>query len=99
MAELVAIQIKHLAASGVISANPCYMKSVCFMHKTGATGVIKFYNLTTAPGESDVAACEVDVVGVGMYSIPVPEPGALFDKGVYVVLPANCSINAFFKQV
>jgi hypothetical protein len=35
----------------------------------------------------------------GIYPFYVPEPGALFEKGIYADLPANTSVNLFYTDV
>ena len=99
MTERVAVQIKHLAASGQVTTKACYIKAICTTTATGGTGTIYFYNKASTPGEADLPACEIDVVGQGVFPFYVPEPGALFDKGVYVVLPASSKMNVFFTDV
>jgi hypothetical protein len=99
MTERVAVRVKHLAASGQVFGNPCYLKAICTVTSTGAAGTVYFYNMASAPEESDTPVCEIDVDGKGTFPFYVPEPGALFDKGLYVELPESTKINFFFTAV
>jgi hypothetical protein len=99
MTDRVGVKVIKRTTDGVVTNKPCYLKAICTMHSTGASGTIKFYDLAGAPEEGDVEKCSIDVVAVGVYPFYVPEPGALFEKGLYVDLPANTSVNFFFVDV
>ncbi len=88
----------RLTADGQAFTGRALVKAICYMHSTGATGTIKFYNKVGAPGESDTPVCEIDIVGVGTNTFYVPEPGVLITEGLYVGVPSNTSLNIFYER-
>lgn len=99
MPDRVETKVKRMTATGSAVANPCYVNAICSMHSSGSTGAMKFYDTAGTPGESDTAKCEVDIVGTGVFPFYIPDPGAMFKFGVYVKLPANVTINLFYKDI
>lgn len=92
------VMFKYLAASGQVTTTPIAIKAVYLTIKTGASGAVKFYNKASTPGGGDTAVGQIDVTAHGSQTFNVPEAGALFDKGCYVELPANVTINVFYKD-
>lgn len=92
------IKFQYLAASGLVSDVPVAVKAVYSMHSTGAAGSIKFYNLPRAPLEGEQSVGQIDITGQGSETFTVPEYGALFDKGLYIEVPAAVTINVFYKD-
>jgi hypothetical protein len=99
MTDRVATKVKYMNANGQAVTVPAYVKGICTMHSSGATGTIEFYDMVATPGGSDVPKCKIDIVAQGVYSVMIPEPGALFEKGVYMKVPANTSVNLFYKDI
>ena len=99
MTDRVGVKVLKLTADGQVTTKPALLKAICTMHSTGASGTISFYDKASAPVEGDVAKCSIDVVAHGVYPFYVPEPGALFEKGIYADLPANTSVNLFYTDV
>ena len=99
MTDRVGIKVVKLSADGQVTTKPAMLKAICTMHSSGATGTISFYDKASAPGEGDVAKCSIDVVATGVYPFYVPEPGAMFEKGIYADLPSNTSVNFFFTDI
>lgn len=98
MADPYGLAIKYMNADGQVFTGPKLVKQLCTMHSTGASGQILMYDKASAPGEGDVPKCKIDIVGTGMFTIAVPEPGALFDNGLYVDLPDNVTANFFYMD-
>ena len=92
------LQVKYLAASGLVSGTPAAIKAVYTMHSSSEAGAVKFYNLNVAPTVEDVPVGQIDIGHQGSDTFTIPEYGVLFDKGIYVVLPANVTINVFYKD-
>ena len=99
MTDRVGVKVVKMTADGQVTNKPAMLKAICTMHASGASGTISFYDLATAPGEGDTAKCSIDVVAQGVYPFYVPEPGAMFEKGIYVDLPANTSVNFFYTDI
>lgn len=95
--DSVTVRYVHLNASGQGFAYPGYVRMMMCASSTGAAGTVYFYNTTSAPGGSDVAAGQFDIIEKGYINVNLPEPGMLFDKGCYVVLPADTKMNIFFS--
>ena len=92
------IAFKYLTVSGLVSDQPIAVKAIYSMHAEGATGSIKFYNLGRAPLVGELSVGQIDIVGKGTETFTIPERGALFDKGLYMELPAAVSVNVFYKD-
>jgi len=95
--DSVTVRYVHLNASGVGFAYPGYARMMMCASSTGSAGTVLFYNKTTAPVEGDVAVGQFDIIEKGYINVNLPEPGLLFDKGCYVVLPADTKMNLFFS--
>lgn len=99
MANPYGMQVKYLAASGLVADFPIAMTGILSMHANGSVGgVIYFYNKTSAPGVGDVPVGQVDIQDKGTVSFQVPGNGIVFDKGAYLVFPATSTINVFYKD-
>jgi len=98
MTDRVGVKVVRLTASGQISTVAAFLKAICTIHTANAIGLIEFYVSATAPAEGATPKCVLPTVDKGTYPFYVPEPGALFEKGIYVVLPADTSINFFFTD-
>jgi hypothetical protein len=96
MTDRVGVKVVRLTADGQVSTKAAFLKAICTVHSENALGEIKFYDLAAAPGGSDTPKCTIPVQDKGTYPFYVPEPGALFEKGIYVDMPSNTSINFFF---
>jgi hypothetical protein len=96
--DLVAIKVKYLNADGAVTTSPIYVKATCTMHAEGATGTIEFHDTATTPDVGATPKCKLDVVGKGVYSLQIPLPGALFERGLYVKVPAGTSMNIFYTD-
>lgn len=99
MTDRVGVKVVKRTTDGQVTDKPALLKAICTMHASGSTGTISFYDKASAPVEGDVAKCSIDVVAQGVYPFYVPEPGALFEKGIYVDLPANTSVNFFYTDI
>jgi hypothetical protein len=98
MSDIISVQVKYLSANGSVTTRACLVKAICTMHGEGGTGAVEFFDTAGTPDESAVAKCRIDVVGKGVFSMDIPEPGALFANGLYVKVPSSSSINVFFKD-
>jgi hypothetical protein len=98
MTDRVGVKVVRLTASGQISTVAAFLKAICTIHTANALGLIEFYDSATAPAEGATPKCSIPAIDKGTYPFYVPEPGALFEKGIYVVLPADTSVNFFFTD-
>jgi hypothetical protein len=98
MTDRVGVKVLRLTASGQISTVAAFLKAICTIHNENAEGLIQFYDSAAAPAEGATPKCVIPVIDKGTYPFYVPEPGALFEKGIYVTLPANTSVNFFYTD-
>jgi hypothetical protein len=93
------MKVKYLAASGLVESYPISMMAILSMHGTGSVGgTIYFYNTTAAPTIDDVPVGQINIEDKGTIEFQVPDGGILFDKGAYLVFPANSTIDVFYKD-
>lgn len=96
MTDRVNVQVVGRSTSGQVSAKPGFMKATYIVHTANATGYVEFYDLTAAPGGGDTPKYSMPARDKGTYPFHVPEPGVLFEKGIYVVVPEHTEIDFFF---
>lgn len=92
------IKIKYMNADGQVFTGSNLVKQMCTMHASGSTGQILIYDVATTPGGEDTPKCKVDIVGTGIFTFTIPEPGALFENGMYIDLPSNVTVNVFYMD-
>jgi len=98
MSDPYGLKIKYMNSDGQVFIGPNLVKQMCSMHSSGSAGQIKIYDLASAPEESDLPKCNIDIVSTGMFTFTMPEPGAMFENGMYIDLPNNTSVNVFFMD-
>ena len=99
MTDRVSTLVTYVGADVQAVTGTCLVNAVCIMHKENSVGTIEFYDMVGTPGESDVPKCKIDVVTKGVTPVQIPDPGALFLKGVYVKVPGDSTLNLFYKNV
>lgn len=67
------------------------------MHSSGSDAIIKFYDRTSAPGESD-PFYEFNAYGKGVFQVDMPDDGVLFTQGVYIDIPASTTITVWYEE-
>lgn len=92
------LMVQYMNADGQVFTGTKLVKQMCIMHSSGVTGQILMYDLATAPGGGDTPKCKVDIHGDGVITVPLPDPGALFEKGMYIDLPNNTTVNVFYTD-
>lgn len=98
MTDRVGVKVAYLDAGGQVATSASYAMGVCTMHGENAVGTIEFYDSASTPSEGATPKCKIDVVTKGVFSVMIPQPGALFEKGIYVKVPDDSSINFFYKD-
>ena len=98
MSDPIGLKVAYLNANGQVATQASLVMATCTMHASGGTGVVEFHDTATTPAVDAVPKCRLDVVSQGVFSLQIPAPGALFEKGIYVKVPANSSINIFYKD-
>lgn len=93
------LKAKQLTASGLITGKRALFKQFIAHHTGGGDTLVKFYDLTAAPvgGEPYYS---FDVYGKGFYSLPLVDPGVLFDDGIYVQFTAtDLTVTILYEEV
>lgn len=96
MTDRVGIQVVGRSTSGQVSTQASFMKATYIIHTANATGYVEFYDSTSVPAGGATPKFSVPARDKGTYTFNIPDPGVLFDKGIYVVVPANTEIDFFF---
>lgn len=92
------IKAVQVTASGLIVNKRVMFKQVLVFASTNNDHVIEFYDRTTAPSDGD-PHYHFDTYGKGVFNVPMPEPGVLFDDGIYVVVPASgVTVTVFYEE-
>jgi hypothetical protein len=93
------IKAVQLTASGLVVEKRALFKQVLVFASTNNDHIIEFHDRTTAPSNGD-PHYHFDTFGKGVFNVPMPEPGVLFDDGIYVVMPATgVTVTVFYEEV
>jgi hypothetical protein len=91
------IKAVQLAASGQITTKRSYFRKVFITHTGGGDAELKFYDLDAAPVGAE-PYYSFYVHGKQIHQVDMPDPGVLFNNGVYVVLPADCKCTVLYNE-
>ena len=91
------IQAKQLSANGFVTQKRALVKQILIFHPVNNDSEYKFYDLTTAPvgGEPYYA---FQVYGKTSALLPIPEPGVLFEDGIYVTVIPGTVVTVFYEE-
>ena len=92
------VKPKYLSGSGQVFEGRGLIKALCWMHSSGGSGQIKFYDRVGEP-IAELPDCVIDIVAVGNNTFHVPQPGILMVDGLYLEIPNNTTINVFYEVV
>jgi hypothetical protein len=92
------IKAKQLSADGFVTQKRALFKQMLIFHPVNNDSEYKFYDLATAPvgGEPYYA---FQVYGKTSQTLLIPEPGVLFDDGIYVTVIAGTVVTVFYEEV
>jgi hypothetical protein len=92
------IKAKQLTSSGLVTDKRALFKQLLVFHPISSDTEFKFYDLTTAPvgGEPYYSFF---MYGKGRDAVTFPEPGVLFDDGIYAEVAAGCRITVLYEEV
>lgn len=93
------LKATQLSASGVFADKRCLFKQLLVFSSIANDSVIEFYDRVTAPSGGE-PHYHYDVYGKGNHDVLFPEPGILFDDGIYVVIPiAGITVTVIYEEV
>jgi len=92
------LKAKQLSASGFVTQKRALFKQLLIFHPINDDSEYKFYDLATAPtgGEPYYA---FQVYGKKSELMPIPDPGVLFDDGIYVTVISGTTVTVFYEEV
>lgn len=92
------LKAKQLSASGFVTQQRALFKQLLIFHPLNDDSEYKFYDLATAPvgGEPYYA---FQVYGKKSETLEIPEPGVLFEDGIYATVIAGTTITVFYEEV
>lgn len=85
----------HSHTSAALVTRRCRLRGVVVNTASGATGDVIFYD--NASAASGAVLLEVDEKTPSMVDIIIPGDGILAKNGIYVSLPANVTVTAFYE--
>jgi hypothetical protein len=95
------VKAMQLSVSGVVTNRRALFKQVIIFHPISSDTVYEFYDLTEAPTGSE-PHYDLAVYGKTTQTIPMPEPGVLFDDGIYVKIPdgvTGTTVTVLYEEV
>jgi hypothetical protein len=72
------------------------MLKTMVMHSGGSDAIVKYYDRITAPGEAD-PFYSINAYGKGLTQVDMPGNGIRFATGVYLTIPADCSVTVWYE--
>ena len=92
------VRAVQLSASGLVTNKRALFRQLLVFHPLSGDTVIEFYDRTTAPvgGEPHY---HFDCYGKNVFNTPMPDPGILFDDGIYVVFTGGLTVTVFYEEV
>lgn len=95
------VRAVQLTASGLVTNKRALFRQVIIFHPLAGDDTFEFYDRIAAPvgGEPHY---HLAVYGKDVTIIPMPDPGVLFDDGIYVVIPAGAAgstVTVLFEDV
>lgn len=91
------VKAVQLAVTGLVVAKRVYFRKLLVFHTGGGDAELKFYDLAAAPVGSE-PYYSFYVYGKAIHDVDMPNPGVLFDDGVYVTLPVDCKCTVFYSE-
>lgn len=92
------VRAVQLTASGLVTNKRALFRQVLIFHPIAGDSSIEFYDRTTAPvgGEPHY---NFDCYGKNVFNTPMPDPGILFDDGIYVTFTGSMTVTVFYEEV
>lgn len=93
--ELKAVQ---LTADGFATQKRARFRQLLVFHPLSSDSEFKFYDLDTVP-VGDEPFYKFAVYGKGRDAVQFPDPGILFENGIYVTVVAGCTVTVIYEEV
>lgn len=97
MSDKKRLRSDHFYSTKVVVNKPCYLHAIYISSSTNQTGDVYCYdNATAATG---TLAFGIDPSAQGVFSVLLPEPGFLFDKGLAVKLENVYAVTVVYSLI
>ena len=92
------VQAKQLTANGLVTDKRALFRQVIIFHPLSSDDTYQFYDLGSAPtgGEPHY---DLAVYGKQTYTLPMPDPGVLFNNGIYVTVASGTTVTVLYEEV
>lgn len=97
MSEKKRLRSKHIYTTQVVVNKPCYLHAIYISSSTTQTGDVYCYDSTTAASGDLVFG--VDPSAQGVFSVLLPEPGILFEKGLAMFLEDVHAVTVVYSLI
>lgn len=91
------VKAVQLAASGQVTTERSYFRKLLVFHAGGGDAELKFYDLDAAPTGGE-PYYSFYIYGKDIQFTDMPDPGVLFQNGIYVVLPVDCKCTVLYNE-
>ena len=97
MSEKKRLRSKHIYTTQVVVDKPCYLHAVYISSSANQTGDVYCYdNATAASGD---LAFGIDPSAQGVFSVVLPEPGILFEKGLAIYVANVHAVTVVYSLI
>ena len=93
---LLAVRAVPITTDGVAISGHCRMLKTMVMHSAGSDAIVKYYDLDTAPTGGE-PFYSINAYGKGITQVDMPGDGMIFADGVYIDLPADCTVTIWYE--
>jgi hypothetical protein len=97
MSEKKRLRSKHIYTTQVVVDKPCYLHAIYISSSVNQTGDVYCYDSTTSA--SGTLVFGVDPSAQGVFSIVIPEPGILFEKGLAMFLEDVHAVTVVYSLI
>jgi hypothetical protein len=92
------VQAKQLTASGLVTDKRSLFRQAIIFHPISSDSEYKFYDLDAAPSGGE-PYYSLAVYGKQTDVIPMPDPGVLFNNGIYVTVVSGTTVTVLYEEV
>lgn len=97
MSDKKKLRAKHFYTTEVAVPAPCYLHAIYISSSTTQTGDVYCYDSDTAATGDMVFG--IDPSAQGVFSVLLPEPGILFEKGLAVYLEGVHAVTIVYSLI
>jgi len=91
------VKATQLTVSGQVTTERSFFRKLIVHHTGGGDAELKFYDLDAAPTGGE-PYYTFPVYGKSIQQSDMPGPGVLFNKGIYVTVPTDCTCTVLYNE-